>query len=142
MKDVVKYSNKSNLNLMKVCKRLFILSLQENNDKLKQKLIYLFESDLGKLYKIKSEIDTIINVIQKKYNHETNDYLHVDIDKALENLKTKLSMTKYNFNETYYKLLNIPPKLPINKLEKAYLILNNFINIKVKEYTYKNNIKV
>ena len=142
MKDVVKYSNKSNLNLMKVCKRLFILSLQENNDKLKQKLIYLFESDLGKLYKIKSEIDTIINVIQKKYNHETNDYLHVDIDKALENLKTKLSMTKYNFNETYYKLLNIPPKLPINKLEKAYLILNNFINIKVKEYMHENNIKV
>ena len=95
--DIRKYSSDEHLNLMKVCKRLFVKALQHKNMSLKNKLILLFKSDIGKLYRVKSEIDCIISVIDMRDNHTKNDNLLQNINDALQNIKSVLSSTQYKF---------------------------------------------
>ena len=138
--DIRKYSSDEHLNLMKVCKRLFVKALQHKNMSLKNKLILLFKSDIGKLYRVKSEIDCIISVIETRDNHTENDNLLQDINDALQNILSVLSSTQYKFNEKFYSKMVVTNNFSTHKLLKVYNILMKLINIEVHKYITTNNI--
>lgn len=85
-------------NYMKVLKRLFIIATNTKNKKLVDKLVTIFESDLGKLYKIKSEIDTMISILDNYHDKTTIER----VKNSLQLLKQDCSATSIQFQKTFY----------------------------------------
>jgi hypothetical protein len=110
-------------NYMKVLKRLFIIATNDKNDKLVKKLTEIFESDLGKLYKIKSELDTMVSVLEVYHDKQTVDR----VKSALQLLKQDCSTTGFQFQKSFYD--------KFDKLQtyKTYRSLNPKMK-KIKEY--------
>jgi hypothetical protein len=112
-------------NYMKVLKRVFIIAQKDKNKKLINKLVSIFESDIGKLYKLKSEIGTMISVLENYSDAKTIER----VKSSLQNIKQDSANTGFIFPQTYYnkydKLLNYKtPRSLIPKLEsiESYLL--------------------
>ena len=112
-------------NYLKVLKRVFIIAQKDKNKKLINKLVSIFESDIGKLYKLKSEIGTMISVLENYSDAKTIER----VKSSLQNIKQDSANTGFIFPQTYYnkydKLLNYKtPRSLIPKLEsiESYLL--------------------
>ena len=117
------YENK---NYMKVLKRLFIISLTTKNKKLGEKLINIFQSDVGKIYQIKSYLESLKDVLSK---YSDNDTLQKAQDE-LQSLKDTLSkQTSVKFNEGVYKLFDVSGKVRmIKNIEKLSEKIKGSVN--------------
>ena len=113
-KDIKKFYD--NKNYMKVLKRLFIISLTTKNKKLGEKLISIFQSDVGKIYQVKSYLESLKDVLEKYHDKDT-------LQKAqdeMQSLKDTLSkQTSVKFHESVYKLFDVSSqKMMIRNIEK------------------------
>mgnify|MGYP003651318664 CR=1 FL=1 len=110
-------------NILKSMKRLFsLLELQNKNKKERQKLVQLFNSDIGFLNKIMNDLDLIVSIIDLI----TPDQLKKVTQKYIE----RLGRLSY-LSQSKILLLNNPTIKNINELTDYLLkILNKF----TKEY--------
>ena len=91
IQDINKYDKKGNI--MECLKRLFVISMNENDEILMNKLINIFESDIGYLYYIKSQFENMIDVLEL-YNNKTT------IERVINSIQYfKLSRSKTRINE-------------------------------------------
>lgn len=119
-------------NYLKVLKRLFIIAQNDKNKKLTKKLVDIFESDIGKVYKIKSEIDTMISILDNYHDKTTIER----VKNSLQSLKQDSSNTGFQFPQTYYnkydKLLTYKSaRSLIPKMEKIKEYLLDLVNKEV-----------
>ena len=121
-------------NYLKVLKRLFIIAQKDKNKKLLDKLIRIFESDLGKLYKLKSELDTMISVLEN-YNNKTTIER---VKQSLQSIKQDSSATGFQFPPTYYNKFD---KLQTYKSPRSLIprldALKKYLLEKVNKLTMK-----
>ena len=136
-REVKKYYDAKNY--MKVLKRLFVISLTEKNKKLSEKLINIFQSDIGYIYKIKSDLETIKEVLERY-----DDKLTIKRAKdCIQALKERLAtQTMYTFKNTVYNFFNLACKkntnTSINKnidkiIEKIMYVVNNLLKKQIKK---------
>ncbi len=109
-KDINKYYKDKNT--MKVLKRLFIISNLEKNTKLSENLISIFQSDIGFLYKTKSDIQTIISVLEKYNNKLLIERVHSSLQTIKESLSTQ---TAHKFSAQVYSTFDKIQKLKSSK---------------------------
>jgi hypothetical protein len=132
-KDMLNY--KDDGNYMKVLKRLFIIAQVNKNEKLINILIEIFDNDCGKLYKLKSDIDTIVELLNIHYNNKIVD----DIHKELQLIKEELSkISLFMIPKTIYKRLDNLCKIKsrpalIRRLKLLYNVLMNIVNKNTKK---------
>ena len=119
----------------KAIKRLF--SIQTIEGKPSKKLIDLFNSDLGRLYKCISDINTIILLLEQKFRN-------VPMNKIINNLQIiKYSLTKItdcNADKSIEidNICKLKSKLEMKrKLESLVNQLNEKLNINCKSYLIK-----
>jgi hypothetical protein len=120
----------------KALKRLFSIQTLENRPS--AKLIDLFNSDLGRLYKVISDINTIIQLFEQTFKT-------CSLDKIISNLQiikysaSKIVSVNVNFVtseiDSICKLRNTT-KIK-NKLEKLSEMLQKILNNKVEKYLVK-----
>lgn len=109
-KDIKKFHDKGNL--MKVLKRLFVISLTEKNKKLSEKLINIFESDIGKIYKVKSDLETINEVTEKYHDKTVMERVYNEIQKIKEFASAQ---TIHKFKQDFYKKMDRASKTKNHK---------------------------
>ena len=134
--DIKKYYDE--YNLMKVLKRLFIISQIKKDDKLKEKLQNIFNSNTSYLYSIISELKTMSEVLEnygskidvERVKNRTQQ-LKEDMSK-IDNVKIQKNIyMKFDFiqnkktSKTIIKILNVL----VNKLMK---IVNNLLEKQIK----------
>lgn len=130
IEDMMKYYSKGKRNYMKILKRLFIISRLDKNKQLEQKLIDIFNSDIGKIYKVKSDVEAIIKVMELYKNKTTRDR----IKNSLQNLKEYLSNMNIYKNRIYTLFDGIPTINKLNKIKKHLLLISNKLLLqKLKE---------
>jgi hypothetical protein len=121
---------------MKVLKRLFIISQVKKDRTLSDKLINIFQSDIGMVYKIKSDISTILKVLELYKDKKTLGR----VAKTIDILKEKLTkQTRFNFNNNVFKTFdNVSTSRTaktmiknLSKIEKT--LLNNVNNALIKD---------
>jgi hypothetical protein len=119
-------------NYMKVLKRLFILALNSKNSGLTNKLVEVFESDIGRVYQLKSEIGTIISVLKKYPDKQTVERVH----NSLELIKQDSTNTNYTFPDTYYKrFAKLHNSKTAKSMEKELIKLEEYFQDKVNKET-------
>jgi len=139
-KEVKKYYEAENY--MKVLKRLFIISQVKKNKNDSEKLINIFESDIGMVYKVKSDITTILKVLSLYKDKTTLSR----VAKTIDILKEKLTkQTKFNFNSNLFIKFDKVSKSKSSKSMIKYLsniensLLQN-VNNELKKEIKKNKI--
>lgn len=139
-KEIKKYYDLKNY--MKVLKRLFVISIVENKDILSKKLINIFQSDIGLIYKTKSDVSTIIKVLEKYNNKITIER----IKNTMQILKDRLNtQTAIIFSKSFYDLFdkietNNNTNIIMKKLKKIEQNLLNNVNKLVKKEIKLNKI--
>ena len=121
-KDIQKFHEKKNL--MKILKRLFIISLTEKNKTLSEKLINIFNGDIGRLYKVKSDLEGIGEVILEYHDKPTMDKAYHEIQKLKEYIGVQII---YLFKKDFYK------KFDRISLTKNYKTMGKLINVLCEE---------
>jgi hypothetical protein len=132
-KDIVKFHEQKNY--MKILKRLFIISIKTKNEHLKNTLINIFQSDLGKLYMIKSNLDAMADVLDAGYRGKQ---LIERIHSEVQALKEECSRTSQNFNAKFYAKFDKLSKL------KSATSLSSKLHALVEylyDYVSKNTLK-
>jgi hypothetical protein len=136
-REVKKYYEAKNF--MKVLKRLFVISLTEKNKKLSEKLINIFQSDIGFIYKIKSDLETIKEVLEKYDDKLTLTRAKDSIQALKERLATQ---TAHTFKDSIYKMFDNASKkntsLSINRIidkitENIINVVNNLLKKQIKK---------
>jgi hypothetical protein len=100
-KDIKKFHEKGNL--MKVLKRLFIVSITEKNKALSEKLTNIFQGDIGKIYKCKSSLEAVRDVVENYHDATTMQRAHDEIQKVKEAIGVQ---TVYQFKEPFFRKLD------------------------------------
>ena len=113
-KDVKKFHEKGNL--MKVLKRLYVIALTKKEKGLSNKLINIFNSDIGKIYNCKSDLEAIAEVIEKYHDKTNMQRAYNEIQKIKESVGMQ---SVYTFKKDFYK-----------KFDKASLTKNPGILVK------------
>jgi hypothetical protein len=112
--DIVKYHEKGNT--MKVLKRLYIIALETKNTKLIDDLEALFNSNVGGMYRIKSELDTIKDVLNVR------PITKITIGRcsnSIQSLKENISKLDEKFTPKFYEHFDKASKKPGAKSMKA-----------------------
>ena len=128
-------------NYLKVLKRYFIITQNKNLKSEQEKLIKIFESDLGKIYKIKSEQDTMISILEQYHDKTTIER----VKEALQNQKNDIGTTTIGIPSSIFdkldKLQSYKSAKSIeNKLESIKHYLLEFVNKGVIEAIKKEKI--
>lgn len=139
-KEVKKYHEKKIF--MKVLKRLFIISLVEKNISLSEKLIDIFQSDIGKIYKVKSDVDAMKRVLELYDDKTTINRIHDNIQLQKETIATQSS---HSFNKQFYDLFDDVYKssdkiVMLKSMEEIITKINNVVNTLLKTQITKNKI--
>jgi hypothetical protein len=96
--DIKKYHEKGNI--MKVLKRLYIIAIETKDKKLAEDLETLFNSNIGGMYRIKSELETMNDVLTHSQN---GTKLTIErCSKAIQRLKEQMSKLNENFTAKFY----------------------------------------
>ena len=120
-REVKKYHESNPPNYLKVLKRLFIISLQTKATKLSEKLINIFNSELGKIYKVKSGLEVVKDVLEKYKDAETIKR----VKNYVEMLKEQLSsQSQIKFNKKVFNNFN-----EINKTSSSEVIIKTIESI-------------
>ena len=140
IQDINKYDKKGNI--MKCLKRLFVISMNENDEILMNKLINIFESDIGYLYYIKSQFENMIDILEL-YNNKTTIERVINSIQYFKELLSK--QTIYDVTINMYKkfdstLKNKTSKSIIKIMEYINKILMNKINILLIKRMKKDKI--
>ena len=121
--DIKKYYERGNL--MKVLKRLFIINLNIKNTKLTNKLVNVFQSDIGMINKIKSDLHTMIDVYEKYHDKITTQRIINNLQMQKE---TMANQTAHKFNEKTYKLFNSKADDLSKNMNKLVDEINSVVN--------------
>jgi len=116
-------------NYFKYLKRLFVLARINNDTKLIENLLEIFNSNLGLVYKIASQLKTMTDMIDKGYKlidkyHNSLQYLKQQLGYVYEfNLPKDIfekfdKMSKTKSAKSLYKQLEIMTDLLMNKVNK------------------------
>ena len=140
VKEVKKYHEKKNY--MKVLKRLFIISLQTKNKALSVKLIDLFNSDIGKIYKVKSSVESIKDVLEQYKDKQTVERIKNNVEMLKEFCS---SQSAYTFNEEFYNKFDTiyksnSIKTMLNSMEFIIEEILKNVNKLVLNYIHSNKI--
>lgn len=73
-------------NFYKAMKRLFSISKQRGNDRIVATLLNLFNSPLGKLYKEKSNLETVLNVLTNNFRSPDRSIIIYNLNNIKDNL--------------------------------------------------------
>ena len=92
MKDIIFYSTKQHQQSMKVAQRMWQLAAYINNQEILNKLYPLFQSDIGILNQIASDIDVLLMMLKKLPDPPMNDMMF-----EIDEFKFRLS----TFNEVH-----------------------------------------
>ena len=109
-KDIEKYKKENNL--MKVFKRMFIIADVEKNVKRRDQFIQIFESDIGKLYKIKSDLGNMKSVLEIYKDKITLERCQNELQKLKE---TMANQTTYHFPLKIYRKFDVASKKKSSK---------------------------
>ena len=142
-RDVKKFHERNNL--MKVLKRLFVIAQVEKNLKLAEKLANIFNSDIGRLYKVKSNLECTKEVVSSYHDKLTMSRAYDEIQKLKEYIG---GQTVYKFKQQFYKQFDRVsktknPKVMANLLDKLCEEILKVVNkllkkhIKHERITYK-----
>jgi len=127
-------------NYMKALKRCFSYYLQDGEDKHLGKLRVLmdfFNSTTGLLYKIKSEIDTILLLMENTFRPPPVK----DLVENIRIIKERLESTETSVSGVKYLSLaekSTTAKKMADNLEKSKNILNDLVNKKALDFISKN----
>ena len=127
-RDIEKYTKENNL--MKVLKRKFIIADVENNAKLREKLVSVFESDIGKIYKVKSDLGNMKSVLELYKDKVTLTRCKDELQRLKE---TIANQTAHKFSVKVYRKFDVASKKQssrsmikdIDYLEKNILLVVN-----------------
>ena len=139
--DIKKYHEKKNY--MKVLKRLYLIAQQKKNDKLTNTLKNIFQSDLGKLNMIKSNIEAMIEVLNADYK---GTELLNKMKATMQILKEETSKTGLIFSESWYKQFDKINNMKTSKsmikgLEKVKTMIDKYVQKHVLKQIKTNRIK-
>jgi hypothetical protein len=138
--DIKKYHDKKNY--MKVLKRLYIIAIQSKDKKMKDKLEELFNSNIGALYKIKSELETMLDVLSKSRTDKTTISR---CQQAIQRLKESSSKLSFEFPTSFYESFDkasskTGAKSMIKSLSKLIVVIDKKVQKDVKTYMNVNKI--
>ena len=138
-KDIKKFYDKKNY--MKILKRLFIISTVQKNESLFNKLVTIFQSDVGKLYQIKSYVGTISDLLEKYSDPDTVKKV-MDELQALKDTASKQTLKQ--FPESFYMLFNVSsnPKKIIENCNEISDIILSLINDQCKKIMKSQKISI
>lgn len=130
--DVDKYYKEKNY--MKACKRMFTIAQVKKDKPLIQKLLKIFSSNCGKAYKIKSDIQTMIDMIEAK--HFSKEIIKRMKDE-LQILKEKISnINEFYINKNIFNRFDkTSNKETVKKILSSMKLLRNLINTMAQEMT-------
>jgi hypothetical protein len=130
--DILKYYNAKNY--FKMAKRIFSLAVSYGDKETKDILYQLFNSDLGRIYVLNSDIKTLL------YLFDNNNNLPINrIRKEISNFHKRLNNIKLFFNENNIikdiikKIKVIEKNLTIDKVDDLLLISKTLDNILMSE---------
>jgi hypothetical protein len=132
-KDIAKFHEQKNY--MKILKRLFIIAIKTKDEQLRNTLINIFQSDLGKLYMIKSNLTAMADVLDAGHRGKQ---LIERIHSEVQALKEECSRTSQNFNAKFYARFDRLSKL------KSATALSSKLHALVEylyDYVSKNTLK-
>jgi hypothetical protein len=128
---------------MKYAKRMFVISLLKNDEKVANKIAKLFKSDINLLNSINSQLDVVISVLIN-FKNAPIEIAYEQLDQQKFRMST---ITEFDINrEDFYKIINeiISGKLErkdiidiLIKLKKHY---SEMIDEKVKSFMKKENL--
>jgi hypothetical protein len=126
-------------NYLKALKRIFAYKNLKNKKKYKaqlEKMFNYFNSPIGLVNKIRSELDIILVVLENEYNFRTPK--KKDILYNLEVMKKKLNSENYTqFDDEIDTIINSKSDLK-NKIEDLRNQLFNFVNKDALDFISKN----
>lgn len=95
--DVDTYFNKDNLNAFKATKRMLLLAIAYKDEEMIKHIVPLVNSNIGLLYQIVSDLNTIVDMVEKLDVRSPYEYLYMELD----NMKNRLSyIYDFDFNES------------------------------------------
>ena len=122
-KDIEKYKKENNL--MKVFKRMFIIADVEKNVKRREQFIQIFESDIGKLYKVKSDLGNMKSVLEIYKDKITFERCADQLQKLKETLANQ---TAFHFPLKIYRKFDVASRKKSSKsMNKDIEFLENNI---------------
>jgi hypothetical protein len=139
--DMTKYHRKGNV--MKILKRLYIIAQQEKNKSLFETLQKIFNSDIGKLYKVMSDLGAIKSVIEQ-YPEKANLGLAYN---EIQKLKEQVGVQQvHKFTDRFYKQFDKGSKAKSAKsmialLDKIMAYLLKVINKLLRKQLKQDKIK-
>jgi hypothetical protein len=126
-------------NYLKALKRIFAYKELKNKKKYKSQLIKLmdfFNSNIGLINKIRSELDIILVLLENKYDFRKPK--NPDIIFNLQNMKKKLMDNGINiFNDNFNNVLNNDLEFKKN-IEELRNTIYNFVNKKTLDFILQN----
>lgn len=94
--DVDRYFNKDNLNAFKATKRMLLLAIAYEDGQMIEKIVPLINSNLGLMYQLVGDINTIVDMVEKLDIRSPYEYFYMELD----NMKNRLSFIyDFDFNE-------------------------------------------
>jgi hypothetical protein len=123
-------------NFAKILKRRFLLAKYSNDVKTAKKYAEIFNTDLGKLYMLVSDIKTLIDLISE-YPRVPIGSLQMELEnfiKRLNNIELKyLSKVEPEALNRIKGILDSPDKRIIPKLQELYDVLNGSLQKEAKK---------
>ena len=128
----------------KICKRIYTLERikqpQEQNKNIMLLLLKLFDSELGRISQIMSDLETLVYL---KENRKSIPIAHINFE--IDQMKNRLGLLR---NNNYIDIENIANKLinllekdfTFNDLEKLFNILNNILQQETLRFMKNNNL--
>lgn len=140
-KDIIIYAQPSLKKLMKMSKRLWLKAIADKNNELLIKLYPLFSSGIAKLYQVLSDIETMMNMIEKLKNPPYRIMI-----RSLQEIKMRISTIRGDILSEKKALYiftlidDIKIETYTKDLDKLYDFINDIVNINTAKYLENKSI--
>lgn len=135
--DVKKYYEKKNY--MKCLKRILIISIVQKDNSMKEKILEILNTDISKIYFVKSELETVIAVLENYTDKMTLERAY----SIIQSMKEKVgNQTLYEFDNNTFKLFDEGSKSRVKKCVKVLEKINKKLVKIVNKLLLKQKINI